>query len=490
MKKAWRTVIIVCLIIIAVEAAGAAIFLRPYYQVQRVFDKIEDGQWQRTQECYEKLNDKYKERVQSCLDDFSADLCRRYIDGELAYDRIVASFDAINSIDAGGTLMDKYLSQVSRHEYKADIDAIYTAGLNYDNSTVYEMNNNIRLVQQRMSNEDRECALIEMLNEKYQLFLDEQISDSQLQFFASLVQGLSTYDAYAYTPVISNNISCVMIYREAYNEAQRRFDSEDYFRAIALCRAAVLDTNDTVYRERFDSLHQQAYEMGKLYYGNQLDSYIDAQEKSKAVELMDSITLCYGADFDLTGYKERMAEDWQLAYIACLNNLEASLENELRSFETGQYILEHEYDNLKPDSMVLHDIDGNGVPEMFLYNSAHKEDDYIGSFIYTCVNGRCQFVDFVNVKSFCNGSYLIGFPIAFTRNEGDECSLVQFDGSSLTQLSYCQEIGETYYVNGAEVSDVDYLSERTYILSFADAYNVGNSKGADMEGAEGFILAY
>lgn len=490
MKKTWRTVLIVFLIIIAFEAAGAAVFLYPYYQVQRVFNQIEDGQWQKTQEYYEKLNDKYKERVQSCLEDFSADICRRYLDGELSYNRTVAAFDAINSIDESGSLMDTYLSQVSRHEYKADVNAIYEAGLNYDNSTVYEMNNNIRLVQQRMSNEDRERALIELLNEKYQLFLDEQITDSQLQFFASLVQGLSTYDAYAYTPVISNNISCVMIYRDVYARAQRKFAEDDYFSAMMLCRAVVLDANDTVYRQRFDDLHQQAYDMGRLYYENLLETYIDADEKDKAVALMDSITLCYGEAFDLTEYKQRMAEDWQLAYISCLNNIDASLENELRLSETGQYILEHEYDDLKPDRVVLYDIDGNGVPEMFLYNSAHEDDDYIGSFVYTYLGGRCEFLDFVNVKSFCRDSYLIGFPIAFTRSEGDECSLIQFDGNTLTQLSYCQEIGGTYYVNGAEVSDVDYLSERTYILSFADVYNVGNSKGADMEGAENFILTY
>lgn len=490
MKKTWRTVILVSLIIIALETAGAAIFLHPYYMVQRVFDEIENGRWKNTQEYYESLNDRYKERVQSCLNDFSADICQRYIDGELSYDRTVAAFDAINSIDETHSLMDRYLPQVSRHEYKEDINTIYTAGLNYDNATVYEMNNNIRLVQQRMSNEDREQVLIELLNEKYQLFLDEQITDSQMQFFASLVQGLSTYDAYAYTPVISNNISCVMIYREIYAEAEKKFSDEDYFSVLALCRAAVLDERDAVYRERFNSLYQQAYGMGKIYYRNLLEAYIDAKEKDKAVALMDSITLCYGEDFDLTELKERMAEDWQLAYLDYIANLDVLLENELRSFETGRYILEHEYDNLKPDSMVFHDIDGDGVPEMFLYNSAHKEDDYIGSFIYTYVDGRCKFVDFANVKSFCRDSYLIGFPIAFTRSEGDECSLIQFDGGELTQLSYCQEIGGTYYVNGAETNDVNYLSERTYILSFADAYNVGNSKGADLKDAEAFILAY
>ena len=125
-----------------------------------------------------------------------------------------------------------------------------------------------------------------------------------------------------------------------------------------------------------------------------------------------------------------------------------------------------------------------------MYNSSQKDNDYIGCFIYTYTGGHCEFVNFVNVKSFCRDSYLIGFPIAFGRSEGDECSLVQFDGSNLTQIAYCQEIGSTYYVDGTESNDVDYLSARTSILSHADAYNVGNSKGASLDEGETYILAY
>ena len=152
--------------------------------------------------------------------------------------------------------------------------------------------------------------------------------------------------------------------------------------------------------------------------------------------------------------------------------------------------MQYEYDNLKPDSVVLHDIDGDGVPEMFLYNSRYTDDDYIGCFIYTYSDGKCKFLNFVNVKSFCRDSNLIGFPIAFGRGTGDECSLVQYDGNSLTQVSYCQEMGGTYYVNGAESNDVDYLSARTSILSHADAYNVGNSKGASLDDGETYILTF
>lgn len=490
MKRTWKKIIIVSLVFIALEALAVIFFLNPYYMTQKVFDDIERGQWQQVQEHYEKLNDNQKKVVQDNLDSYGVYLCQEYIEGSLSYSETAAAFDAINAIDASGAISDKYLYQVSYNEYKTIVKSLYQASVGYDNSTVYTMTDNLRMVQQRMRNEDREQALIELLNEEYQEFLDGNLTAEQATAFASAVAGLSANDAYNYAAVIGNNIQCVQIYRNIYVEAEGYYNKEKYFETIQLCRAVTLDENDVLYQEMFDSLYTQAYETGKTYYEALLESYITDGDKKNAIALMDSIEACYGEDFDLTALKERLAEDWQLAYIACLENVESALQTELMTFETGQYILDYEYDNLKPDSLVLHDIDGDGVPEMFLYNSSHQEDDYIGCFIYAYVDGKCKFINFVNVKSFCRDSNLIGFPIAFGRTAGDENSLVQFDGSSLTTVSYCQEIGGVYYVNGAESNDVDYLSTRTSILAHADAYNVGNSKGVSLDDSETYILAY
>lgn len=490
MKKTWKNIIIVSLVITVLEVLAMVIFINPYYKTQKVFDNIEDGQWQRVQTYYEKLNERQKNVVQNNLENYAVHLCQDYIAGELSYSETAMAFDAINAIDESGAISDKYLRMVSYNEYKVTVKALHQAGTGYDNSTVYAMLDQLRMVQQRMKNEDREQALIELLNEEYQSFLDGNLTAEQMLAFTSTVSGQSAGDAYNYAAVIGNNVQCVQLYRNIYTEAEEYYNKEKYFETIQLCRAVVLDESDTLYKGMFDGLYAQAYETGKNYYESLLESYITDGDKKRAIALMDSIEACYGEDFDLTALKERLAEDWQLAYIDCLENVENTLQTELMTFETGQYILDYEYDNLKPDSLVLHDIDGDGVPEMFLYNSAHQDDDYIGCFIFAYVDGKCKFINFVNVKSFCRDSNLIGFPIAFGRTAGDEYSLVQFDGSSLTTVSYCQELGGTYYVNGAESNDVDYLSARTSILAHADAYNVGNSKGVSLDDGETYILAY
>lgn len=490
MKKTWRNIIIVSLIFIALEAAAFFFVVMPFYRTYEIFKGIEDGRWQSVSEHYDKLNDKQKAGVQDKLEDYGIYICEKYIEGDMKYANVAASFDAINAIDETGLIMDKYMSELSYNEYKSLVKSMNIAGATYDNNTLYSMMDSLRLVQQRMKNEDRERALIELINDEYDIYLNEEITADQMRTFASTISGLSQYEAYNYSAVISNNISCVETYRGYYQEAQNCMESQKYFDVMKICQSVVLDENDTLYSGRFDSLYNDAKETGKTYYGALLENYIASGDKNNAISLMNSITECYGDEFDMTDIKQRLAEDWQLAYIDCIENIETTLPSELNKFETGQYIMQYEYDNLKPDSVVLHDIDGDGVPEMFLYNSRYKDDDYIGCFIYTYSDGKCKFLNFVNVKSFCRDSNLIGFPIAFGRGTGDECSLVQYDGNSLTQVSYCQEMGGTYYVNGAESNDVDYLSARTSILSHADAYNVGNSKGASLDDGETYILTF
>lgn len=490
MKRTWRNIIIISLIFIAIEAAVFFIFVMPYYRTYKIFRDIENGKWQSASESYAKLSDRRKSEVQSKLEHYGIYICEKYIEGDMTFAQAAASFDAINSIDETEAIMDKYMADVSYNEYKTIVKNMNIAGAAYDNKTLYSMMDSLRLVQRRMQNEDRERALVELINEEYVVYLNEGITGEQMRTFASTISGLSQYDAYNYASVISNNVSCVEIYRGYYTEAQSCVQNQRYFDAIKICENVFLDEKDTLYAERFSSLYNEARETGETYYGALLENYIAAGDNNKAVELMNNIKEFYGDEFDLTDIKQRIAEDWQLAYIDCIENIENTLPSELALFETGKYIMQYEYDKLKPDSVVLHDIDGNGIPEMFLYNSSYKDDSYIGCFIYTYTEDGYKFVNYVNVKSFCRDSYLIGFPIAFGRGTGDECSLVQYDGSTLTQISYCQEIGGAYYIDGAESNDVDYLSARTSILSHADAYNVGNSKGVSLEDGETYILTF
>ncbi len=490
MKRTWRNIIIFSLVLLIIEVAGSVIVLMPYYKIQLVFNSIDSGQYSSAQEYYEALNARGKKTVQDNLDNYGAYLCSQYIDGKIGYEAVVASFDAINSIDDSGEVMNTYLPQVSHNELKAAIKGRFSALTRFDNNKAYEYSNRLTLIQQRVDNETREQVMVELLNDYYDDYLESKIDATTVSSFAEMISAMAYSTAYDYSFVIRNNVEFVENYRHAYNTANKAFFDEEYIKAVDICRKAVVDDRDTVYRDKYRSLLNNSYNMGKLYYEDLLDKYIEEDNKDAAVELMEQISECYGGDFDLSKAKERLAEPWQLAYVNLLRVVDEALETDLYNSELGQYIYLNEYDRLAPDSLVLHDIDGNGIPELFLFNSSQLGNDYIGCFIYNFNGTECKYLNFVNVKSFGRSSSLIAVPAVFDRQIGDEVSLVWYDGTSLSTGSYVQYLEGTYYVGGAESSDVDYLAAKTEILSYADAYNVGNSKHVSIEDGESYILAY
>lgn len=489
MKKTWRNIIIIFWILIFVEVGVGFLFLSPYYKMKRLFDGVEAGNWQVASENYEKLNHSLQQRVQGHLDDYAAHLVEQYLDDKISYEQIAASFDAINSIDAYDKLMNQYMSDVTYNEFKRDLKAIEEANQIYDSTTAFDISKQLRAVRLRIDNASKEKALMEILNETYTKYLDEDITADQAIAFSETIAGMSYTDASEYIATIKTNIACVEEYRLIYADAKAAFDADDYFKTMKLAKLPTVDSHDDKYAELFETISKEAYDEGKIYYMSQLDKLVDKGDNVAAVALMSKITECYGDEIDLSETKRRMANDWQLAYCDLILDEEA-WSNALSGSDNGRYILKHNYDKIKPDAFVLYDIDFDGTPEIFLYNEENAGDEYISCLIYTFKDGATRYVGFANVKSFCRDSCLIGYPFAFDREGGDEDSLIEFDGYSLSQVSYVQNIGETYYVNGAETDDVDYLSERTTILKHADAYNVGNTKGARTEEGEAFILAY
>lgn len=491
MKKTWRNIIIISFVLIALELVGSLIFLAPYYKVQRVFDSINEGKWNEASDYYEKLNREQKDKVMSCLDSYAASICQKYIDGEITYLEAAASLDAINSIDETGTLFTKYSDDLNHNELK---DAMYEYWISRENHNVevtHKANERSINVQQRMLTEKKEKIMVEMLNEKYEEFLNEEISYEAMIAFSTIIANSAYYEAYDYSGVITHNALCVSMYRDKYNELVKMRDEQKYIDVIRICKEIAVDPKDKNYQDKIQALYNEAYELGKPYYSDRLKAFINADEKEKASSLMEELELVYGDDIDLTEIKETMLEDWQLAYLDFIDNMEPRFRADLLETETGTYIVENRYEKYKPDNILLKDINEDGIAEMFLFNSSLLDRNYVGCFIYTFDGSDIKYVGYANVISFGRDSYLIAFPESFTRSDGvEEYSLKYFDGQSLNESSSCQDMGGTYYVNYAEADEITYMSQRTIILGYQSEYNIKNSKYSALEDARKYIMSY
>jgi hypothetical protein len=80
--------------------------------------------------------------------------------------------------------------------------------------------------------------------------------------------------------------------------------------------------------------------------------------------------------------------------------------------------------------------------------------------------------------------------VCFDRETGEEVCLYNYDGESLTAGKSAQKIGDKYYINGEESTDIDYLSAQTAIMLNQDVTRIQNSGYVSLEDYKEYIMSY
>lgn len=470
MKKGWKKLFIISLVLILLEIVGTAVVMLPFYARHMVFVNIEKGDSVKTRGYYDMLNDSGKETVASYLDDFAATLCEKYIKGEKTYEETMSSLDAINEIDSSKQIAAEYIKDVASNEFKQVMLEMYSANISRDTNKSYNLRPKLETVKQRLENGIREELMIQLINEKYRSFLAEEISSEAVISMCDLVLGIAYYEAYDYAKVIWDNTESVELYREQYAIANSYYAEMNYFGIIDICENIVVDEWDERYKSLFGEMYVSAYENGKTYYPEKLDELIASNDKAKAIELMNQIEEYYGDEVDISSARNKLIDKWQQAYIDFMEDYDAASAAH------------------KVDTVLLYDVNDDDVPEMFLFDSADIDLAYIGCEIYNVNNNKCKHLGYYYVVNICDDGYIITIPAS---GGGDEAyALTSYDGEKLTEGEDCKKVGESYYVNGQEVSDADFLSVRTGILAHASAYTLKNSKSVNVENAVEYIMLF
>lgn len=490
MNKKWRVVIITSMIILVLEIAGSLFFLFPYYRLQRVFNSIDKGQWTETLDYYNALNDSQKETALSYLDGYGAYLSERYANGEISYIQVAASFDAINSITETTEIFDKYTPAIDRNEYVKLIQKLFEANVAKNTELKYSTIAEIGDIQKRIPSDTREGILVEMLNKKLDQFVDGILSYDDMNIFVELVKGNSINKAYEYAITVQLYAQNIVSYRETYTEIEELISRQKYIEAIELIDNTNVYDFDEEYFAMYQAARTDAYETGKAYYTELLQSYISSDDLDNSIALMASLEAVYGDDLDISSAKDALMDDWQVACIERVENWEDYLKSKLMQSDTGKYILDNEYDNLRPDSIELYDINEDGYPELLMFNSGRLEDDYLGTFVFGYDGNEYVYMNYVNIITFGISDNILAFPICFGREPGEEVCIYNYDGQSLTAGKSAQKFGDTCYVDGAEVNSLDYLSAQTEIMLNQDAKRVQNSGYVSMSEYKKYIIGY
>ena len=87
--------------------------------------------------------------------------------------------------------MAKYMPDITYNEFKRDIKAIEEANQIYDSTTAFDISKQLRAVRLRIDNNAKEKALMEILNETYARYLNEEITAEQALPFSETIAGMS-----------------------------------------------------------------------------------------------------------------------------------------------------------------------------------------------------------------------------------------------------------------------------------------------------------
>ena len=197
MRKTWKIVTLVFFIMTLIVLGVGVVFLHSDYQLCRFFKSIDKGDWTVTKEYYDSLTPSQQQTAMAHMEGYAQELCREYANGERSYQEVTASFDAINSLDNTEELYNRRITEINYNELKGAVEALYKA-----NTTT------------------KEKLLIQMLNDKYQEYLDCKIDKNKMVEFILIVQNMTYYDAHNYSIVISSSVDCVETYRRIYSNYQ------------------------------------------------------------------------------------------------------------------------------------------------------------------------------------------------------------------------------------------------------------------------------
>lgn len=494
MNKKWRAVIITSMIILFVELGAAVFFLFPYYRLQRVFTSIDDGQWTKTQEYYDALNPSQQEKAQSYLDGYGAYVSHRYLSGETDYEHAAASFDAINSIAQDTNVFYKYTPDIDKCEYVRIIELQYQANYTKNSDLKIETNNRIQSIIKRINNSDREYLQIRMLNMRFAKYLAEEISYDEMKTFAQTIYDNRSYSADEYSKRIIEYTENIKLYRDNYETVDSYMEANEYFELMDMCEEMKIFEFDEKYLKLYQEVYDSAYSLGKTYYVEELRGYVDSKNEIEAIELMAKIEARYGDEVDMDFARRGLMKDWQVACMDRVHDWEDYLKNELSQTKDGKYILEKEYEKLRPDSFTLYDVDGNDIPELLFFNKSYVDDDYVGCFVFGYNGKEYYYAGFTNVISFGTTDNIVAWGNSFDKKQPEEdyvlVTIKTVGGGKLQFGESCKKLDGKFYHNDEEVEEIEYMSVRSGILLYQDAVRIKNSGYVSIEDADEYIITY
>lgn len=451
-NKKWMTVTIASLVLIIIEVILLFVLILPGKKVNDVFKELENGNGRKADRILDELSDSGEDKVKDHMDDFATYQCNQYLDGKITYEKLDKTLSAINELDDYYQFSRTYYSYVVSKEILKLYEQGYTEYKTNGETSLYDsledQSEDIYYGLYDTDNVDEELKAY--LEEKYNSFLNGNLSFEDMQAYVYVAEDFFGGDALSYAYDIDSDLYMIESYQEDYDTAKEYYDNKQYFETIEKCDSVYIDENDTTgFYDKFQALRQDAYDEGKTYYVKQAEDCANSGDYATAREIIAQIKEVYGTEVDVSAVEALMKDPWMDAYAQYVENVTENLKTDAA---TGVKIGNCDdtstinVDDYIPEELYLYDFDGNGTPEMLL-----TYDTY--AWIIGFDGTNAVLTGFVQAATFCDVPYFVTIPMLMPENHSGY-ALLEFSNNAWNVVTYyyAADDGSRFEVDGAEVS--------------------------------------
>ena len=478
MKKKWKNILIVSLILIFIEAGAAIGYALPIYYKTAFFNAIEETKLDTAQELLNKDFGIVKLYADMDLDDYIVYHSNQYLEDQVAYEdtktilinlehmdgykgKTEAAFGKINEYE----LLKIYEDAARDYEVNSGGRTDYVnedIHLNYVNT--YHCESNLFNYYENFSADY--CtkiadAMDAYLEKKFDAFQNGELEYSKINAYVQVAY--QYFPETEYAKGLVSQLMNVGALDSAFSGAQKSFDAQEYVECIRQCDTALESYKNEsyfeLYKDKLDSLRAEAYEAGKTFYKDKISEMVDDEKIDEAKALIDSLKNIYGKDINIAELEALTVPDWKKLYKGFMADYKEKLAKMAGDGVKAADTFDSKDVNVEehmPLTAAVKDLDGDEIPELLLYDQSMlyvMRADFDGVHL----TGAITYTGFSGEKLVAIGG----------GDVEDIFTLIYDDGEWALDASFkiTEADGEkTYYYNGDKVTEEAYTEKKNSIL--------------------------
>ena len=491
-SKKWIIIGIISLLLITAELVVLLLWVLPGMKKNKALKALEDGDKAAAVELFEELGSSKTEDMKDRVKDIIVYKSNQCLGGSIQYDSFFKTMDAVEAVHEFRGMTADAFTAVNIPRLKQNYEDAIKA---YDKDK-YGADYSAKLVEygnlRKCRLSDNETGLYYTWDDSqaypYKELVEKTMDDCLKQKYDAYQKGTLDFEAmnsasevavdmwYSdYCDQVRSELRSESRLKEALSQAKAYYDGQEYWEAIDYIDNLRNDYgNNEVFskwKERFDTMEQDAKDRAKTYYKEQAIQAAKDGNTDKAEDIIDELKERFGADFDVKDIEDNMHSDWQKAYVEYMKNWKIHLTGDLKNDDSFTKELSGDSVDLnkeEPKKIFLYDFDSDETPEMILASTTVL-------YILTYKDGKVVFTGAMQWLGLGDKPYIIGtFKINQEGNEATIEALLKLNGKEWdaeTYVIWATDGTETRYAIGHGNDDPETVEE--------DAYNTAK---AEIEG--------